>query len=179
MCFEGTTGLSKEETRSFLGTSGQLVFRVDMPKKFFTPGEQFQFHFKIDNYTSYKINRVVAYVIKTETHMVFFLTHNIPNNLYTYMYSQEIMTTTFERKARTNEQKLGRSEFYQSSFPLGKGNFEGDFTFTLPPNLHASEVTGVDASFVREYELVAKCVLSRPLKDVKATFQIKVTSATG
>lgn len=160
MCFEGTTGLSKEEVRSFLGTSGQLVFKVDMPKKFFSPGEQFQFHFKIDNYTSYKINRVVAYLIKTETHM-------------------EIMAATFERKAKTNEVKLGRTEFFQSNFPLGKGNFEGDFSFTLPPNLHPSEVTGVDASFVREYELVAKCVLTKPLNDVKATFQVKVTSATG
>jgi hypothetical protein len=82
-------------------------------------------------------------------------------------------------QARTTEQKMGRSEFYQSSFPLGKGNFEGDFPFVVPGALFPSEVTGVDASFVREYELVAKCVLTRPLKDVKVAFQIKITNPNG
>ncbi len=71
-CFEGTTGLVKEESRGFLG-SPPISFRAELPKKYFIPGEQFSFHFKIVNPTNYKINKLIAYLIKTETHMVWIL----------------------------------------------------------------------------------------------------------
>jgi len=154
-CFEGTTGLTKDEIRSFIGTNSIVKFTVELPRKFFSPGEQFQFHFKIENQTTKKINKVVAYLFKTETFM-------------------EIVGTSFERKARTTETKLGRTEFYDGAFPLMKTVFEGDCVFLVPSAVFPSEVTGVDASFVREYELIVKCVLTRPLKDVKVVFGITI-----
>ncbi len=85
------------------------------------------------------------------------------------------MTNTY-LQSRTSTQKLGRCEFNQGSFPLGKGDFEGDFPFLIPSALSPSEVTGIDASFVREYEFVAKCALPLTIKDIKLHFAIKVST---
>jgi len=155
LCFEGTTGLTKEDIRTFIGTNSIVKFTVELPRKFFAPGEQFQFHFKIENQTTKKVNKVVTYLFKTETFM-------------------ETVGTSFERKARRTETKLGRTEFFDSNFPLIRTSFEGDFIFLIPSAVFPSEVTGIDASFVREYELVVKCVLTRPLKDVKIVFGVNI-----
>jgi len=160
LCFEGTTGLSKQETKTFSFFGGNPInFQVEIPKKSFSPGERFQFHFKIDNPSSVKINQVVAYIYKTETQM-------------------EIVGPAFERRAKRSEQKLGRTEFPQNIFPLSKANFESDFVFLVPSVVYPSEVTGVDASFVREYEFVAKCVVTRPLKDIKVIYGITISDSS-
>jgi hypothetical protein len=158
LCYEGTTGLTKTEIRSFIGTSSVVKFIVELPRRFFSPGEQFQFHFKIENQSNKKINKVVTYLFKTETFM-------------------ETVGTNFERKAKTTESKLGRTEFCDVNFPLTKAALEGDFVFLVPSALFPSEVTGVDASFVREYELIIKCVLTRPLKDIKVIFGVTIQTS--
>jgi len=157
-CFEGTTGLTKVETRSFLGSSNVARFNANLPRRFFTPGERFQFHFNVENQTTIKITKIVAYLFKTETFM-------------------EIVGSGFERKARTTETKIGRTEYCDSTFPLVKTVVEGDFVFLVPSAIFPSEVTGVDASFVREYEFVVKCVLTRPLKDIKVIFGVTIQSS--
>jgi len=156
-CFEGTTGLYQEEIRKFTGSSKTLFFSIQLQRKFYRPGETIQFAFIIDNPTSKKVDKVVAYLHMTETRM-------------------EIVGTAYERKAKTTVKKLGRCEFYHSNrFPLVKDRFEGDFFFSIPPNVQPSEVAGVDASFVREYQLVVKCV-GPPLKimTVKLRFNLNL-----
>lgn len=61
-----------------------------------------------------------------------------------------------------------------SHFAQIRTSLEGDFVFLIPSAVFPSEVTGIDASFVREYEFVVKCVLTRPLKDVKIVFGITI-----
>eukprot|EP01132_Coremiostelium_polycephalum_P007895 gene7895-9714_t len=157
LCFESTTGLYQEENRTFVGTSKTLFFSIQLQRKFYRAGETIQFGFVIDNATSKKVDKVVAYVSMTETRM-------------------EIVGSSYERKARKTIKKLGRCEFFNSNrFPLVKDRFEGDFFFSLPPNLLPSEVAGVDANFVREYQLVVKCV-GPPLKimTVKLRFNLQI-----
>ncbi|KYQ89420.1 transmembrane protein [Tieghemostelium lacteum] len=141
MCFESTTGLYQEENRSFVGSSKTLFFSIQMQRKFYKAGETIQFAFIIDNATSKKVDKVVSYLLMSENRM-------------------EIIGTSYERRSKKSVKKLGRCEFFHSNrFPLVKDRFEGDFFFSLPPNLLPSETSGVDASFVREYQLVVKCYI--------------------
>eukprot|EP01133_Synstelium_polycarpum_P018067 gene18067-21585_t len=157
LCFESTTGLYQEERRTFVGTSKTLFFSIQLQRKFYKAGETLQFAFIIDNPTKQKVGKVIAYLLMTESRM-------------------EIVGTAYERRTRRTTAKLGRCEFFHSSrFPLVKDRFEGDFFFSLPPNLLPSEVAGVDAAFVREYQLVVKCV-GPPLKTmtVKLRFNLNI-----
>ncbi|KAN0023064.1 hypothetical protein ACTFIU_009147 [Dictyostelium citrinum] len=156
MCFESTTGLSQEEIRTFVGSSKQLYFSIQLQRKFYRAGETIQFGFTIDNGTTKKVEKVVAYLLMTETRM-------------------EITGTAYERKPKKTIKKLGRCEFHHSNrFPLIKDRFEGDFFYSIPPNILPSEVTGVDASFVREYQLVVKCV-GPPLKIMTVKLKFNLT----
>ncbi|KAM9984402.1 hypothetical protein ACTFIZ_004098 [Dictyostelium cf. discoideum] len=156
MCFESTTGLSQEEIRTFVGSSKQLYFSIQLQRKFYRAGETIQFGFTIDNGTTKKVEKVVAYLLMTETRM-------------------EITGTAYERKPKRTIKKLGRCEFHHSNrFPLIKDRFEGDFFYSIPPNILPSEVTGVDASFVREYQLVVKCV-GPPLKIMTVKLKFNLT----
>ncbi|EFA78228.1 LIM-type zinc finger-containing protein [Heterostelium album PN500] len=156
-CFESTTGLYQEERRTFVGKSKALFFSIQLQRKFYRAGETVQFAFIIDNPTSKKVDKVVAYMLMTETRM-------------------EIVGTAYERRSRKTVAKLGRCEFFQSTkFPLSKDRFEGDFFFSIPPNVLPSEVAGVDASFVREYQLVVKCVGSvLKVMKVKLRFNLNI-----
>ncbi|KAK5576733.1 hypothetical protein RB653_007877 [Dictyostelium firmibasis] len=156
MCFESTTGLSQEEIRTFVGSSKQLFFSIQLQRKFYKAGETIQFGFTIDNGTTKKVEKVVAYLLMAETRM-------------------EITGTAYERKPKKTIKKLGRCEFHHSNrFPLIKDRFEGDFFYAIPPNILPSEVTGVDASFVREYQLVVKCV-GPPLKIMTVKLKFNLT----
>ncbi|EAL73245.1 LIM-type zinc finger-containing protein [Dictyostelium discoideum AX4] len=156
MCFESTTGLSQEEIRTFVGSSKQLFFSIQLQRKFYRAGETIQFGFTIDNGTTKKVEKVVAYLLMTETRM-------------------EITGTAYERKPKRTIKKLGRCEFHHSNrFPLIKDRFEGDFFYSIPPNILPSEVTGVDASFVREYQLIVKCV-GPPLKIMTVKLKFNLT----
>ncbi|EGG18013.1 LIM-type zinc finger-containing protein [Cavenderia fasciculata] len=156
LCFESTTGLYQEERRTFVGSSKYLFFSIQLQRKFYRAGETIQFGFLIDNPTSKKVDKVVAYILMTETRM-------------------EIVGSAYDRRAKKTTAKLGRCEFHNSTrFPLVKDRFEGDFFYAIPPNILPSEVAGVDASFVREYQLVVKCV-GPPLKIMTVKLRFNLT----
>lgn len=156
LCYEGTTGLLKQELKKFFGSKREIIFSVELPRKTLKAGEAFKFKFKINNPTQKEVCKVVTYLLHTETRM-------------------EIVGSAYERRANRTTHKMGRSEHGDTRLPLAEGDMDGEFVFLVPIQLLPSEVGGIDASFVREYELVTKAVLSKPFGHVKITYQVNLT----
>ena len=67
ICFEGVTGLEKEQTFQPSMQKGTIFFKVKMPNKIFTVNESFMYEFTIDNSTQFMINYIECGLVCEET----------------------------------------------------------------------------------------------------------------